>query len=139
MRLRVGELTYALIVLRAPKPVIAGERPAHALWTCDFHLVEIPVVSQLCLCLAHLQEKRQHVSAPAASAVHGCRCGILLFDTRRQPLLGEEQTGAGTVQHTEGQSERVRASNGGRAGFQVSTCWTNTLRRVPKASPTSNS
>ena len=46
--------TDALIILGVAKPVLAGEHPAHSLGTRHLHPFQVPVISQLCLRLAHL-------------------------------------------------------------------------------------
>ena len=50
-------LTNALIILCAPEPVIAGEHPAYALGPGHLDPVQVPVVAQLRLGLAHLQHR----------------------------------------------------------------------------------
>ena len=50
-------LTNALIILCAPKPVIAGKHPAYTLGPRHLHPVQVPVVAQLRLGLAHLQHR----------------------------------------------------------------------------------
>ena len=141
--------TNALIIFGAAKPVLAGEHPAHSLGTSHLHPFQVPVIAELRLRLAHLAAGMTghtasiHASIPKDQPQESSIRQLVTLFT--QCLC---QAGYAPVL-TPGQRHKLptkvyNALGGARINHKAAlfldfTCCTKTLRRVPRASPTSSS
>lgn len=149
--------TNALVILSAAKPVIAGEHPAYTLGPRHFHLVQIPIVAQLSLRLGHLQRRfcPEQLHSGSRPANMSCPPGISEPVTAQMWRPSSKNSfkkkscrrGPHELLQKIPRISNVRSAvhqcvwygRGGAQQGQGLTCCTNTLRRVPRASPTSSS